>query len=64
MSLNNIVETNYVKAKEVENFEIRSRDHPNYSIIKICQNTEKRHRDLRRLGITQTPERNHQLVLV
>ena len=28
---------------------------PNYSIIKIGQNIEKRSRDLRRLAITQTP---------
>ena len=39
-----------------------SGDHLNYSIIKIGQNTEKNHGDLRGLTITQTPTRNHQLV--
>ena len=29
--------------------------YPNYSIIKIGQNTEKRLGDLRRLAVTQTP---------
>ena len=29
-----------------------SRDHPNYSIIKIGQNTEKSPRHLRKLGFT------------
>ena len=32
-----------------------SRDHPDYSIIKIAQNTETSSRDLRRLPVTQTP---------
>ena len=36
-----------------------SEDHPNYSIIKIGQNTEKSPGDLRRLAVTQTPEQNH-----
>ena len=30
-------------------------DHPNYSVVKIDQNTEKSPGDLRRLGVTQTP---------
>ena len=30
-------------------------DHPNYSIIENCQNTEKSPGDLRRLAVTQTP---------
>ena len=34
-----------------------NRDHPNYSITKISHNTE----DLRRLAVTQTPVKNHQL---
>ena len=38
-----------------------SGDHPNDSIKKIDQNTEKSPGDLRRLAITQTPVRNHQL---
>ena len=36
-----------------------SRDHPNYSIIKICQNTEKSPGDLRIISVTQTSLRNH-----
>ena len=36
---------------------------PNYSIIKIGQNTEKSPGDLRRLAVNQTPLRNHQLIL-
>ena len=35
-------------------------DHPNYN-IKVGQNTEKSQGDLRRLAVTQTPMRNHQL---
>ena len=35
-----------------------SRDHPNYSIIKIGQNTEKCPGDLRRFAVTQTLVRN------
>ena len=41
-----------------------SRDHPDYSVIKIRQNTEKSPGGLRRLAVTQTPVRNHQLTLV
>ena len=40
-----------------------SRDYPDNSIIKIGQNTEKSPGDLRRLAVTQTPTRNHQLTL-
>ena len=39
-----------------------SGDHPNY-IIKIGQNTEESPGDLRRLPVTQTPMRNHQLTI-
>ena len=42
----------------------KSRDHPNYSVAEISQNTEKRTGDLRRLAVTKTPLRNHQLILV
>ena len=35
-----------------------------YSIIKFGQNTEKSPGDLRRLAVTQTPVRNHHLMLV
>ena len=38
--------------------------HPNYSIIKIGQNTKKSSEDLRRLAVTQTPVKNYQLTLV
>ena len=41
-----------------------SGDHPNYSIIKIGQNIEKSPVDLRRLAVTETPVKNHQLMLV
>ena len=40
------------------------RNHPNYDIIKIHQNTEKSPGDLKRLAITQTPVKNHQQTLV
>ena len=41
----------------LENLEISrtNRDHPNYSIVEISQNTEKSPSDLRRLLVTQTP---------
>ena len=32
-----------------------SGDHPNYSIVEIGQNTEKRPGDLRKLAVTQPP---------
>ena len=38
----------------------RSRDHPNYSIIKIGQNTEKCPGDLRILAVTHNPVIDHQ----
>ena len=41
-----------------------SGDHPNDSIIKNGQNTEKSHGDLRRLAVTQTPVKNHRLMLM
>ena len=41
-----------------------SGDHPSYSIIKIGQNTEKSPEYLRRLVITQTPVKDHPLMLV
>ena len=40
-----------------------SGDHPNYYIIENGQNTDKNPRDLRRLAVTQTPVKNHQLTL-
>ena len=41
-----------------------SGDHPNYSIIENSQNTEKSPGDLRRLAVTQTPAKDHQLMLM
>ena len=41
-----------------------SGDHPNYSIVKNGQNTEKSPGDLRRLAVTQTPVKDHQLTLM
>ena len=41
-----------------------SGDHPNDSIIKIGQNTEKSPEDLRRLAVSQTLVKNNQLMLV
>ena len=38
-----------------------SGNHPNYYIIEISQNTEKSPGDLRRLAVTQTPVKTHQL---
>ena len=49
----------------LEELEIRiSRDHLNYSIVKIGQNTEKSPGDLRRLAVTQNLLKEHQLMLV
>ena len=41
-----------------------SRDHPNFNIIRNGQNTEKSPGDLRRIAVTQTPVKNHQLKLM
>ncbi len=41
-----------------------SGDHPNYCIIEISQNTEKSPGDLRRLAVSQTPVKDHQLTLM
>ena len=40
-----------------------SGDHPNYSIIKVCENTAKGPGDLRRLAVTQIPVEDNQLKL-
>ena len=55
-----------MKETVIKDLEIRgsSRDHPNNSIIKIEQNTEKSPGDLRRLAVSQTPVRTHHLTLV
>ena len=41
-----------------------SGNHPNSNIIKLCLKTGKSPGDLRKLTVTQTPVRNHQLTLV
>ena len=41
-----------------------SGDHPNNSIIEDGQNSEKSHRDLRRLAVTQSPVKDHQMSLM
>ena len=41
-----------------------SGDHPNYYIIENGQNTEMSPGDLRRLAVTQTPVKDHQLTLM
>ena len=38
-----------------------NKDHPNHSIAKIGQNTEKNPGDLRRRTVTQTPVKDHLL---
>ena len=40
-----------------------SGDHPNYCIIEIGQNTGKSPGDLRRVAVTQTSVKDHQLTL-
>ena len=41
-----------------------SGDHPNDSIIENGQNPEKTPGDLRRFAVTQTPVKDHQLMLL
>ena len=41
-----------------------SRDHSNYFITDIGQNTEKSPGDLMRIAVTQTPVKDHQLNLM
>ena len=51
----------------LEDLEIRgrvSRVHSNHNIIEIGQNTEKSPGDLRRLAVTQTSVKDHQLKLM
>ena len=42
----------------------KSGDHPNYCMIEIGLNTEKDPKNLRRLAVTQTPVKDHQLTLM
>ena len=41
-----------------------NRDHPDYSIVEISQNTEKSPGNQRRLAVTHTPVKNYQLTLM
>ena len=41
-----------------------SGNNPNYSIAEIGQNTEKSPGNLRKLAVTQTPVKDHQLTLM
>ena len=41
-----------------------SRDHPNFCIIEICQNTKKSPETLRRHVVTQTPVKNSLEVMI
>ena len=41
-----------------------TRDHSEYGIIKLSQNTEKSPGHLRKLAVSQTPIKYHQLTLV
>ena len=41
-----------------------NRDHPDYRIVGIGQSAKKSQGDLRRLAVTQTPGKDHQLTLV
>ena len=52
--------------RRLEALKIRgeNRDHPNYNIVEVGQNTEKILGDPRRLAVTQTPLKNYQLTLV
>ena len=47
----------FVKGHE----ESENGDYLNYRVVKIGQNTKKSPRDLRRLAVTQTPVKDHQL---
>ena len=39
-------------------------EHPNYNIVDLGQNTKKSPEDLRRLTVTQSPVKDHQLTLM
>ena len=51
--------------KGLEDLEVRtSGDHPNDSIFENGQNTKKSSGDLRRIAVTQTPVKNHRILLM
>ena len=41
-----------------------NRDHLNYCMVEISQNTEKGPGDMRRIAVTQSPVKDNQLTLV
>ena len=43
--------------------EMKKRDHPDYGIVKIGLNTEQSSGDPRKLAVTQTSVKDHQLTL-
>ena len=50
--------------KSLEDLEVGGRDHPSNNIIENGQNTEKSPGDLKRLAVTQSPVKDHQLTLM
>ena len=50
----------FIKGSE----ELGNKRTSNYSIVEIGQNTKKSPGDLRRLAVTKTPAKDHQLMLV
>ena len=58
-ALNTIMPTKKKLGKEAEKLRNQktSGDHADYNLIKIGQNTEKSPGNLRRLAVTQTPEK-------
>ena len=52
--------------KSLEDLEVGGRvgDHPNKNIIENVENTEKSPEDLKRIAVTQSPVKNHQLTLM
>ncbi len=49
----------------LEELEIRmNQDHLDYRIVEISQNTKKNTGDLRKLGISLTPMKDHQIMLL
>ena len=45
--------------KDLRNWKQEYGAHPNYSIVKISQNTKKSSGGLKRLAVTQTPVEDH-----
>ena len=50
--------------RELKEWEIGGRVETIYSMVEVGQNTEKSPGNLRRLAVTQTPVKNHQLTPV